>query len=414
MSRHPLRHDEVAALVDPVVACLEELEPKLVEVRRDIHAHPELAWNEVRTTEVVARRLQRAGVTVRRLPGTGLIADVGATDPVRRTALRADIDALPIPERTDLACASTIESVSHACGHDVHTTVVLGAALALKSVEPRLKELGLAVRFLFQPAEEQVPGGAHHVVQHGGLDDVDMVIAVHCDPSVDVGQVGLVTGPVTSACDAVTVTLTGKGGHTSRPHLTEDLTYALAKVVTDVPAVLSRRLDPRSGVVLVWGLVEAGFAANVIPSTGRVSGTVRVLDQSAWEGMGELVDKIVHDVVAPYGVSVETDYTRGVPPVVNAASAVSAFDAAARATLGAESVVPTVQSLGGEDFSWYLSDVEGAMARLGTRSPGGPTYELHQGNLDVDEKAILAGAKVMSCAALLQGMDDPTSELDPA
>jgi amidohydrolase len=317
--------------------------------------------------------------------------------------LRADIDALPLADLKDVPYASTREGMCHACGHDVHTTVVLGAALALKAVEGALVERGLAVRCIFQPAEEVVPGGAHEVLQSGALDGVDRAYAVHCDPSIDVGTVGLTAGPITAACDAVEVTLTGPGGHTSRPHLSADLTFALGKVLTDVPAVLSRRIDPRAGVALVWGQVEAGNAANVIPATGRVVGTLRVLDADEWRRIDGLVEEAVRDVVAPYHVAAKVDHVRGVPPVVNDQDCVATLADAVRATAGDRAVVPTRQSLGGEDFSWLLQTTPGALARLGTRTPGGATYELHQGDLVVDEAAIGIGARLLAVAALQGG-----------
>lgn len=387
-------------VADRIREAVDRLEPTLVELRRDLHAHPELSWQEKRTTARVAACLQEAGIAVRRLPGTGLIADLGDPAAARRIALRADLDALPVADRTGLACASTVEGVAHACGHDVHTAAVLGAGLALRTVEDELRSRGVAVRLLFQPAEERVPGGAHHVMEHGGLDGVDEVYAVHCDPAVDVGRVGLVEGPITAACDALTVTLGGRGGHTSRPHLTQDLVYALGKVLTDVPAVLARRLDPRAGAALVWGRVESGIAPNVIPAAGSASGTLRVLDVDVWRDLGERVEKVVHEVAAPYDVTVHTEYVRGVPPVVNSAGPVRALAWAATRVIGADAVVPTRQSMGGEDFSWYLGSVPGAMARLGTRSPGGPTYELHQGDLTVDEAAITHGASLLAAVAL--------------
>jgi amidohydrolase len=206
--------------------------------------------------------------------------------------------------------------------------------------------------------------------------------------------VGLREGPVTAACDRVVVTLTGRGGHTSRPHLTEDLTFALAKVVTEVPAVLSRRIDPRIGFALVWGTVHAGQAANVIPSSGEVAGTLRMLDAEAWRRMGPLLERVVEQVVSPYAVSATVDHAPGVPPVVNDAGAIEVLREAVSGT-GADAV-PTQQSMGGEDFSWYLEALPGAMARLGTRTPGGPTYDLHRGDLVIDEEAVAVGAKVLA------------------
>ncbi len=379
-------------------AALTALEPELLAFRRDLHAHPEISRRERRTSAVVADRLEAAGLRVHRLDGSGVIADLGPTAPIHRVALRADIDALPVVERTGLPWSSTVDGIAHACGHDVHTTVVLGAGLALSTQVAALEEAGLGVRLVFQPAEEVIPGGAHDIIEGGWFDDLDTVFALHCDPTLDVGQVGLLVGPVTSAADSVEVTLKGHGGHTSRPHLTQDLTYALAKVVTDVPGALARRIDPRAGAALVWGSVHAGGAPNVIPSTGTASGTLRMLDATIWRSVGPLVEELVEAVVSPYAVTAEVTYTPGVPPVVNSPGPVDTLRRAAESTGVVHT--STTQSLGVEDFAWYLTKVPGAMGRLGTRTPGGHTYDLHQGDLVVDEAAILTGARLLVAAVM--------------
>ena len=385
-------------LLADLCAGIDLLAPQLLELQRDLHAHPELSRGEVRTSALVESRLRAAGIAVRALPVSGLVADVGAEQPAYRVALRADLDALPVSERSGLAWASTTEGICHACGHDVHVAAALGAALALKEQEHRLRERGLAVRLLFQPAEEVIPGGAVDLIEAGALEGVDAVFAIHCDPSLDVGTVGLRDGAITAAADRVMVHLTGRGGHTSRPHLTEDLTFALAKVVTELPAVLSRRLDPRTAFALVWGEVHAGQAANVIPSSGAIAGTLRMLDAKAWTTIGPLLAEAVEHVVAPYAVTAVLEHVQGVPPVVNDPEAIEVFRAAAE---GAGLVaVGTPQSLGGEDFAWYLRQVPGAMARLGTRAPGGPTYDLHQGDLVVDDGSVVQGARLLAGAVV--------------
>ncbi|QCX28287.1 amidohydrolase [Nocardioides jishulii] len=380
-----------------VAGVIRTIESDLLEFRRDLHRRPELSWRETRTTELVAQRLEAAGLRVRRLPRSGLVAEVGESGPV--IALRGDLDALPVTDLTTDEWSSTVPGVSHACGHDVHTTALLGAGHALAAV----RDAGLLrgrVRLLFQPAEEVMPGGALDLIAQGVLDDVSQVFGLHCDPSLDVGQVGLREGPLTGAADMLKVTLRGKGGHTSRPHLTQDLTFALGKLITELPAVLSRRLDPRAGVSVVWGKVEAGSAPNVIPATGVIAGTVRMLDALAWAEAEHTVSEIVHQIVSPYGVVAEVAYQRGVPPVVNQHFSTLVLTRAVETALGQEGAVPTVQSLGGEDFGWFLDRVPGAMGRLGTRTPGGPTYDLHQGDLRVDERAVAIGARVLAEAAL--------------
>ncbi len=387
-------------LTQRLADAVERLRYPLLQWRREVHAQPEVSWQEHRTTALIMDQLADTRLRLTPLAGSGVIADLGSARPRRRIAVRADIDALPIEESTELDFASRNPGVAHACGHDVHTVGVLGAALALAEVEDELRERGLGVRFLFQPAEESMPGGAHTMMQAGALTGVDRLYAVHCDPSIDVGTVGLRVGPITAASDSVHVTLTGRGGHTSRPHLTQDLTYALGKVITEVPAVLSRRLDPRSGTALVWGAVRAGTVANVIPASGECVGTLRMLDAAVWDTTGPLIEEIVHAVVEPYGVQATVRHVKGVPPVDNDAASVAAFDAAVRAAIGPNAVVSTQQSLGGEDLGWYLTQVPGAMARLGTRSPGGPTFELHQGDLVVNEEAVLHAAKVLAAVVL--------------
>ena len=392
---------------EPVSAQLaslyDGLRDELVAVRRDIHAHPELGRTEVRTTGLLADRLRAAGLEPQLLPGTGLLCDIGPGPAVtghQRIALRADLDALPVVDGTGLPWASTARGIAHACGHDVHTAAVLGAGLLLAQLTDQMTT---GVRLVFQPAEEVQPGGALDVISAGGLDGVGQIFAFHCDPKVDVGQVGTRIGPITSASDEVTVTISGTGGHTSRPHLTGDVVFALGQVITQVPAILGRRLDPRSGVNLTWGSVQAGSAHNAIPATGVLRGTLRCLDVRAWEKASEVFHAAVENVVASLEVEVAVRHHRGVPPVENASQATEVLEEAARATLGTGSVLLTEQSLGGEDFAWYLTKVPGAMARLGTRTPGGHTYDIHQGDLRVDERAVEVGALFLARAALLAG-----------
>src|SRR5919112_2779564 len=262
-----------------ITAAVEAVEEELVELRHDVHAHPELAWEEERTTALVAKRLEEAGLRVQQLPRTGLVAETGPEDAASTVALRADLDALPVEDRVTDPWVSTVDGVAHACGHDVHVASLVGAGLALHELHERGGGLPGRVRLLFQPAEEVMPGGALDMIAADVLDGVDRVFGLHCDPSLDVGRIGLRVGPITGAADSLKVRVTGRGGHTSRPHLTQDLTYALATLVTQLPAALSRRLDPPAGASVVWGVVRAGAAVNVIPASGEAHGTVRMLDQ---------------------------------------------------------------------------------------------------------------------------------------
>ncbi len=380
-------------------AFLAEHESELVAFRRDLHMHPELGFAEHRTTARLADALTAAGLRPARLPkGTGLVCEVGCGDgPV--VALRADIDALPLADEKDVAYRSTVPGVCHACGHDVHTTVLLGVGLFFAQ-QAAARLVPGKVRLIFQPAEES-PGGALDVMAAGGIAGVDRIFALHCDPRVEVGRLGLRVGPITAACDKVDVRVTGPGGHTARPHLTADLVYALAKIVTELPAALSRRVDPRSSLSLVWGRVSAGSVANAIPDDGIAQGTVRCLDDEAWHAAPELMKTLLDSVACAYDVKAELDYARGVPPTVNEKTSVDMFRTAAGSVLGEDAVTGTQQSLGGEDFGWYLESIPGALARLGVAAPGmAGAYDLHRGTFDVDERSIGVGVRVMAATAL--------------
>jgi amidohydrolase len=382
----------------PADRWLAESGTELVRARRWLHAHPELGRQEHATTAWLCERLSAAGLQPRALAGgTGVVCDVGSGDgPV--VVLRADIDALPLPDEKDVSYRSTVPGVCHACGHDVHTAVLLGTGLALAAVAG---ELPGTVRLLFQHAEELMPGGALDVLAEGLLDGVSSAFALHCDPALEVGRVGLRSGAITAASDDLKVHLTGPGGHTSRPHNTVDLVHALSAVATGLPDALSRLVDPRAGLCLVWGHVSAGRAPNAIPREGLLHGTLRLLDKDAWHGAPDMVHRVVDQLVAPYGARAQVSYTRGVPPVVNDPSATALMTAAVRSSLGPGSAVPTAQSLGGEDFAWCLEQVPGALGRLGVKAPGrASSYDLHQGSFDIDEEALPAGVRVMTAVAL--------------
>jgi amidohydrolase len=368
----------------------------LIALRRDLHAHPELGREEHRTTDLLMARLTSAGLAPRRIGGaTGVVCDIGeGLGPL--VALRADIDALPVEDMKDVPYRSVTPGVCHACGHDVHTAVVLGAGLALQQLPEGLPG---RVRLLFQAAEEVMPGGAIDAIADGVLDDVSAIFGLHCHPHLEVGTVGVRTGAITAACDLVDITLRGAGGHTARPHLTADVVYAASRVITDLPAGLSRLVDPRHGMSLVFGSVQAGVAANVIPREARLRGTMRVLDDDAWERAPKVIERLLAATVEPLGVEYDLAYTRGVPPVCNEDTATAAMTSGVLLAVGADAIVGTEQSLGGEDFAWYLQRVPGAMGRLGVR-PAQHGGDLHSSDFDVDERCIGVGVRVLVETAL--------------
>lgn len=394
---------EVADMLGPegmIARTVRERAVTLQELRRHIHRHPELSMQEYATTDLVVDQLQSLGLSPRRLENTGVVCDIPGTDPhLAPVGLRADMDALGIPELSTVPFRSTVEGVSHSCGHDVHMAAVMGAAMALVRVAGA-GSLRRGVRLVFQPSEERHPCGALDLIRQGVVDGLDSIFALHCDPGVDVGHLGLKVGPITSATDPVKIEVRGAGGHTSRPHLTQDLVYALGSIATQLPAALSRRMDPRSGVNLTWGSIHAGSAFNAIPSSGVLEGTLRCLDHEAWDQAEALLEQVLSELVKPWGIEARVTHDRGVPPVSNSAGSTAVLEAAVSDVLGRENVDPTAQSLGGEDFAWYLEKVPGALARLGTRTPGGRTYDLHMGDLMIDERAIGIGATVLASVCL--------------
>ncbi len=294
----------IAAAVDQWIATHEQ---RVIEWRRHLHAHPELSNEEVETTNYLVETLESFGLKPVRFPGTGLYVDLGPVEG-KRLAFRADIDALGVPEQTGLSFASVNPGVSHSCGHDVHTTIALALACALSTVQDQLPG---GVRIIFQPAEEVMGGGAIDVVNWGGLEDVAAIYAVHAEPHLRVGEIGVRAGAITSASDVVRIEVQGPGGHTSRPQLTADVVYAMGALITQLPALLSRRVDPRTGTVLVFGHAEAGDAANAIPKRGALEGTLRTADIGTWRELEELITDLIDLVVAPTGCTYHLDYIRG-------------------------------------------------------------------------------------------------------
>ena len=377
---------------------LGEHDEELVAFRRRLHEHPELSWEEHETTAALRERLELAGVVTHALSTpTGLRADLGGGDgPI--VLLRADIDALPIQDEKAVAYRSTVDGVCHACGHDVHTAVVLGAGLVLQRL---LGDGGGRVRLLFQPAEEAMPGGAEALHRTDVMDDVAVAFALHCDPGLEVGRVGLRAGPITSAADRVVIRLHGPGGHTARPHLTSDLVFILGRLITDLPTALAKLTDARDALTMVFGRVEAGHAANVIPTHAELYGTLRVRGRDTWDAVQPMVAELVSSIVTPLGATYELDYLRGSPPVDNDPQAVAVLRAAVTAGLGSAAVAAAAQSVGNEDFSWLLERAPGAYGRLGVRRPDATAItDLHAGGFDVDEGCIAVGVRVLVHAAL--------------
>lgn len=368
---------------------------ELVAFRRHLHRFPEVSGEEHATTGLVVDRLSAAGLEPRVLSsGTGLLCDVG---PAPTVALRADLDALAMPDEKDVPYRSERPGVAHACGHDVHTAIVLGAGLYLASRWPS-EHPGL--RLVFQPAEERVPGGALEVIADGGLDGVEAILGVHCDPKLDVGSIGLRSGPITSAADMAIIELFGPGGHTARPERTVDMVALAARVATELPDRLHARLGAEAPVRMVFGALHTGDAPNVIPSHAELRASIRTPSTARWDALPAAVESELAAIVDATSATFALRYTKGVPPLTNDASLVEEVRQGAIASLGAAAVTEAVQSWGGDDFAWFSQRVPAAYIRLGTHDPAsdGPRLDLHAGHFDVDERAIAAGIRVLVAA----------------
>lgn len=378
------------SVVEPIV-------PLAIEVRRHIHQHPEIGHQEFATTQYLAKTLHDAGLEphVRKI-GTGLVVEVGSGGPV--VAFRADIDALPIQEKTGLPFQSENPGLMHACGHDVHSAIAAGIAIAMS----RLEAFDGTARFIFQPAEEQFPGGAQELIDEGLLDGTDSIIAFHVDPTLPAGKVGFRAGPITASSDQFRILVEGPGGHTARPHLTVDTVNAAGKIITELPALLNRKIDSRVPLVLVFGSVDGGTANNVIPSVIELRGTARTLGREVWEQMPKLVDQLAHEIALPTGATVAVDYTTGIAPVINDEHTIAEARFAVGQVLGPHSVVATQPSMGAEDFSAYLESMPGAMFRLGAAPKDRDAVDLHSSRFDVDERAIHTG--ILAGSATLMGL----------
>ena len=403
-----------AALDGFLTTLLGQHEQEIIAFRRHLHMHPELSQEEYETTSAIATRLDVAHLPVKVQPSrVGLTCDVAAGADGPLIALRADIDALPLPDRKEVPYASTVPGVAHACGHDAHTTIVLGAGMALDALrragetDRDLPRLG-PVRLIFQSSEEKAPGGARDIIASGGLAGVDAIIGLHCDPTLKVGQVGVRTGAVTSAVDRVEVVLRGPGGHTARPDLTVNLLEAAGRVLVDLPTRVLEELPSTEGHArLVFGMVAGGQAPNVIPTEVTMVGTFRTLHRDIWDAANGIIDTALSAVLDGYELEFQLNHGRGAPPVVNDATITDLFARAAACALGGAAVVEAEPSQGGEDFSFYLDHAPGTYCRLGVTSPDAPAPapSLHTSLFDIDERALAVGIRTL-VHAVLQAQSD--------
>ncbi|MBW4653099.1 MAG: amidohydrolase [Kaiparowitsia implicata GSE-PSE-MK54-09C] len=374
-----------------------KLAPRLIEIRRHIHSHPELSGQEYQTAAYVAGVLSSCGLHVQELVGkTGVVAELaGSGEDARLLAVRTDMDALPIHERTDLDFKSRSLGIMHACGHDVHTTVGLGTAMVLAQMGVLLPG---TVRFLFQPAEETAQG-ASWMIRDGVMEDVTSIFGVHVFPTIPGGSVGIRYGALTAAADDLELMITGESGHGARPHEAIDAIWIASQVITALQQAISRTQNPLRPVVLTIGQIQGGRAPNVIADQVRMLGTVRSLHPETSANLPEWIEHIVASICATYGAKYTLNYRRGVPSVQNDPGLTQIMEAAASEAWGGDRVQILLEpSLGAEDFSLYLDHAPGTMFRLGVGNPDRPNYPLHHPQFLVDEAAIVTGVVTMAYA----------------
>ncbi|HEY9636798.1 MAG TPA: M20 family metallopeptidase [Coleofasciculaceae cyanobacterium] len=374
----------------------EGLKPRLIEIRRHLHSHPELSGQEHQTAAYVAGVLSSCGIVVQEAIGkTGVIGElVGRTDD-RLVAIRTDMDALPIQESTRIEFASRKPGIMHACGHDVHTTVGLGTAMVLSQLGEVLPG---NTRFLFQPAEE-IAQGASWMVQDGAMNDVSAIFSLHVFPSIPAGSVGIRYGALTAAADDLEIIIRGESGHGARPHEAIDAIWIASQVITTLQQAISRTQNPLRPMVLTIGQISGGRAPNVIADQVRLLGTVRSLHPDTHAELPEWIEGIVACVCKTFGASYQVNYKRGVPSVQNDLALTQLLEASAREAWGSDRVhVLPEPSLGAEDFSIYLQHAPGTMFRLGVGFRDKPNYPLHHPQFEVDESAIVTGVVTLAYA----------------
>ncbi len=388
-------------LTDPWLSRATAMKDELVAVRRDIHRHPELAFQEQRTAEKGHAWFQALGLEVQDgIAGTyGLVATLDTGRPGPTLLIRADMDALPIAEETGAAYASQTAGVMHACGHDAHVACVLGAARLL--VEQRQALRG-RLKFLLQPAEEKPPGGAKVLIEQGQvLEGVDAALALHVYPQLPVGQIGFRPGVLLGYSDRFTVHIHGIGGHAARPHQTVDAVAVAVQVYQALQYLVSRENDPLHPFVITIGALHAGTVANVIPNEATLLGTVRSLDPAVNQGLPERLERVVAGVCQATRARYTFEFVRGYPAMVNDETFTRQAIESVTVLLGESAIahIPTPQ-LGGEDFAFFAQRVPSLMFRLGVRNEvQGIVHGVHSSRFDLDEDALPIGAAALARVA---------------
>jgi len=374
---------------------VDRIKDQIVEWRRDFHRHPEVAYQEERTSSVIKKFLESLDIPVTVSAKTGLRGVLKGKAGGKTVALRADIDALPLKEEGDKAYISQNPEAAHCCGHDGHMAILMGVVKVLAQRRDRLEG---NVVFLFQPSEERIPGGAKPMVEEGAMEGVDAVFGLHLWAPLPTGKVGIVKGPMMAQPDAFTLVIKGKGGHGSMPQQTVDSILVASQIIVNVQSIVSRNIDPLKPAVVSFGTIEGGTIYNIIPAEVKLTGTVRTFDPEIKALAKKRLMEIAEGTAETFGATVEVSYEDGYPPVVNDGAMVDFVLEVTKKTLGEESIATIDPVMGGEDFAYFLQEAPGAFLFLG--AGGGDFYPHHHPAFDIDEKALPLGTLLMTSIAL--------------
>lgn len=388
-------------LISTIRQRAQEIHQEVVATRRDIHAHPELAFEEHRTAGIVAERLKALGLDVETgVAQTGVVGYLKGKHEGKTLALRADMDALPILEENDIEYRSQNTGKMHACGHDAHTSSLLGTAKILSELKDHLHG---TVKFIFQPSEEKLPGGASVMIKEGVLNGVNAIVGQHVMPLIETGKIGICSGRYMASADEIYLTVRGKGGHGAQPHTTIDPVAITAQIITTLQTVISRTADPRIPSVLTFGKVIASGATNIIPESVYLEGTFRTFDEKWRDQAHTQIRNLVEGIASSFGAKAELNIVRGYPVLYNDETLTDTVKHQIEAFVGKENVTDLSLWMASEDFAYYTQHAPGCFYRLGTRNEAaGIVHGLHTPQFNIDEDALALSTGLMAFVALEQ------------
>lgn len=377
----------------------EKIFPIIVSIRRRIHQYPELGFEEYKTSKLVAQKLKSLGIEVKvGIAKTGVVGILKGPKKGKVVALRADMDALPIQEKTNLPFASKIPGKMHACGHDAHTAMLVGSAMILKKFQ---NQLNGTVKFIFQPSEEKNPGGASQMIKEGVLNNpkVDYIFGIHVRPDAEVGSILVKEGPLMASSDEIYIKIKGKGGHGARPHLTIDPIVIASETILALQKVVSRFFDPIEPCVLTIASIHAGTATNIIPEEVNISGTIRTMNEQWRRKSWKMIKQIVKGITSAYHAKYELTISKGYPVLINDPETTNFVRQKATELLGEDKVFVAKPVMGSEDFAYYLENVPGCFILLGVGDKNSK-YELHKSDFTINEEAMKYGSSLLAYIAI--------------